>query len=571
MQKALDILKEYWGYDSFRGIQADIVNSVLEGHDTLGLMPTGGGKSITFQVPTMCMEGLCLVVTPLIALMKDQVHNLRVRSRIPAEAVYSGMTATEMDKAFDNCVHGKTKFLYVSPERLETEYFKRQLKRLKICLIAVDEAHCISQWGYDFRPAYLRVRDIRQLLPGIPVLALTATATPEVVQDICQKLDFPNTEHVFRMSFERKNLCYVVRKCQDKEKALVHILQSVAGTAIIYTRSREGTRDVAMHLEECGISATNYHAGLSPLDKEMRQDRWQKGEKRVMVATNAFGMGIDKADVRLVIHLDLPDSVEAYFQEAGRAGRDGQKAWCVLLVDSSDMSRMRRRVNNEFPPKEACLQLYERLAYFLQIPMGEGFGRSYEFNMGAFCHNFHYYPNTAEAALNILTRAGYINYQEESENVSRVMMIIRRDDLYYMHHFTAMEERIIAQLLRKCPGIFSEYAFLREEDLATEMGVPQDTIYNLLVGLTRQRVLNYVPRKNVPRIVYEMSRQPIERIHIGRDIYEDRREVYERRIEAICQYASDMETCHSQYLLRYFGQKDAKPCGQCDVCLAAKK
>ena len=561
----LDVLRENWGYDSFRGIQEEIITGIMAGHDTLGLMPTGGGKSITFQVPALCREGLCLVITPLIALMRDQVQNLRNRN-ILASAVYSGMSAADIERVYDNCIFGKTKFLYISPERLDSEMFQEKLKRMNVSLITVDEAHCISQWGYDFRPAYLRVKEVRKRCPGVPVLALTATATPEVVDDICRQLEFREGSQVFRMSFERKNLHYVVRQSEDKFGQLLHILQSVPGSAIVYTRSREGTVEMAHQLVESGVKALFFHAGLPLADKALRQQRWQTGETRVIVATNAFGMGIDKPDVRLVIHLDLPDSVEAYFQEAGRAGRDGQDAWAVLLYAKNDIKKMERHIAEEFPPKDFCAQIYEELAYYFQLPVGEGAGQDHEFNINNFCRCFRHYPVGVESALKLLTRAGYITYRDSDDNKSRVMFIMRRDELYYLRHLSSSHDRIISALMRRYTGLFAEYVFIEEETLSTDTGLSSQEIYDLLMDLTRQRIINYVPRKNVPHILYEQRRLETRYIQFPKSVYEERKGVFERHIKGITTYATEQDTCRSQYLLNYFGEKDSPRCGHCDVC-----
>lgn len=414
------ILKQYWGYDNFRGIQADIIESIGSGKDTLGLMPTGGGKSITFQVPALAQPGLCLVITPLIALMKDQVRNLRDRG-IKATAIYSGMTREEILIALDNCIFGNYKFLYISPERLGTEIFQLKLRSMKVSMITVDESHCISQWGYDFRPAYLQISEVRKLLPDVPVLALTATATPEVVKDIQERLAF-RKENVFRMSFERQNLAYIVRRTENKAEELLHILQSVSGSAIVYTRNRKKTKEAALFLNANQITATFYHAGLNNEIKDQRQKSWLTGEHRVMVATNAFGMGIDKPDVRIVIHLDFPDSPEAYFQEAGRAGRDGQKAYAVLLYARNDQATLKKRIADTFPEKDYIRKVYEDINYYYQMAMGDGLGCTYAFNIDEFCHNFKHFPIQVDSALKILTRAGYLEYTDEQDNASRIQI-----------------------------------------------------------------------------------------------------------------------------------------------------
>ena len=450
------ILKQYWGYDSFRGIQEDIINSIGSGRDTLGLMPTGGGKSITFQVPALAQPGLCLVVTPLIALMKDQVRNLRDRG-IKAVAVYSGMTREEILVALENCIFGDYKFLYISPERLDTEIFQTKLRSMKVSMITVDESHCISQWGYDFRPAYLKISDIRKLLPSVPVLALTATATPEVVKDIQQRLAFKE-ENVFRMSFERKNLAYIVRRTENKAEELLHILNSVEGSAIVYTRNRKKTKEVAQFLNAQDITATFYHAGLNNDIKDQRQKGWVNGEFRVMVATNAFGMGIDKPDVRLVVHIDFPDSPEAYFQEAGRAGRDGQKAYAVLLYARSDKAVLNKRIGDTFPEKDYIRQVYEHINYYYQMAMGDGLGCTYAFNIDEFCRNFKHFPIQVDSALKILTRAGYLEYTDEQDNASRLIFTLRRDELYRIHESSPETENLIRVILRSYTGVFSDYA-----------------------------------------------------------------------------------------------------------------
>ena len=445
----LSLLKKYWGYDDFRGIQREIIESIMSGHDTLGLMPTGGGKSITFQVPALAQEGTCIVITPLIALMKDQVQNLR-RRRIRAAAIYSGMAYDDILQTLENAVFGAVKLLYVSPERLQTELFRKKLLHMKVSFICVDEAHCISQWGYDFRPSYLTIADIRRDLPGIPVLALTATATPVVIDDITEKLTVHSSHgfNVFRMSFERKNLSYVVRMAPDKEEQLIHILRNVEGSAIIYARSRQHTQDYADIITKAGISATFFHAGLDNTTKDTRQRQWQHDEVRVMVATNAFGMGIDKPDVRLVIHMDCPDSIEAYFQEAGRAGRDGKRAYAVLLYNNSDSGKLQKRIDDTFPEKDYIRKVYDHLAYFYQVGVGSGYNALFEFPIDKFCHTYGHFPVRVESALHILHRAGYIEYMEEEESRARVMFTLERDDLYRLRGNTKEEDAIIVALLR---------------------------------------------------------------------------------------------------------------------------
>lgn len=560
------ILKQYWGYDNFRGIQEDIINSIGSGRDTLGLMPTGGGKSITFQVPALAQPGLCLVVTPLIALMKDQVRNLRDRG-IKAIAVYSGMTREEILVALENCIFGDYKFLYISPERLDTEIFQIKLKSMKVSMITVDESHCISQWGYDFRPAYLKISEIRKLLPGVPVLALTATATPEVVKDIQQRLAFKE-ENVFRMSFERKNLAYIVRRTENKAEELLHILNSVEGSAIVYTRNRKKTKEVAQFLNAQGITATFYHAGLNNDTKDQRQKGWINGEFRVMVATNAFGMGIDKPDVRLVVHIDFPDSPEAYFQEAGRAGRDGQKAYAVLLYARSDKTILNKRITDTFPEKDYIRQVYEHINYYYQMAMGDGLGCTYAFNIDEFCRNFKHFPIQVDSALKILTRAGYLEYTDEQDNASRLIFTLRRDELYRIHESSQETENLIRIILRSYTGVFSDYAYINEDTLALRSGLSRQQVYETLVSLTRQHILHYIPGKKTPYIIYTRERQESERIVLSREVYEDRKASYERRIKAMLDYADAEQQCRSRLLLQYFGEKNEHNCGQCDTCLA---
>ncbi len=565
MNKYQEILKQYWGYDSFRDLQEEIITSIGEGKDTLGLMPTGGGKSITFQVPALAQSGLCIVITPLIALMKDQVQNLRKRG-IKALAIYSGMTRQEIVTALENCIFGDYKFLYISPERLDTEIFRIKLRSMKVSMITVDESHCISQWGYDFRPAYLKIAEIRELLPGVPVLALTATATPEVVKDIQSRLNF-REENVFRMSFERKNLAYIVRKTDNKTGELLHILKRIDGSAIIYVRNRRRTKEITELLMQEGITANFYHAGLDNAVKDLRQKRWQNGEIRVMVATNAFGMGIDKPDVRIVLHIDLPDSPEAYFQEAGRAGRDGLKAYAVILYAKSDKMTLHKRVADTFPEKEYILQVYEHLQYYYQMAMGDGFQCIREFNLEEFCRKFKYFPVPVDSALKILTQAGYLEYTDEQDNASRILFTIRRDELYKLREMGTEAETLIQTILRSYTGVFTDYAYISEDTLAIRTGLTRQQIYNILVTLTKRRIVDYIPHKKTPYIIYTRERLELRYLHIPASVYEERKARYEARIKAMEEYVTSESVCRSRMLLRYFGEKNEHNCKQCDVCL----
>ena len=568
MNKYQEILKQYWGYDSFRDLQEEIITSIGEGKDTLGLMPTGGGKSITFQVPALAQEGICIVITPRIALMKDQVQNLRKRE-IKALAIYSGMTRQEILTALENCIFGNYKFLYISPERLDTEIFRTKLRSMKVSMITVDESHCISQWGYDFRPAYLKIAEIRELLPEVPVLALTATATPEVVTDIQARLKF-REGNVFRMSFERKNLAYIVRKTDNKTKELLYILQRISGSAIIYVRNRRRTKEITELLMNEGITADFYHAGLDNAVKDLRQKRWQSGEVRVMVATNAFGMGIDKPDVRIVLHLDLPDSPEAYFQEAGRAGRDGEKAYAVILYSKSDKTTLHKRVVDTFPDKEYILNVYEHLQYYYQMAMGDGFQCIREFNLEEFCRKFKYFPVPVDSALKILTQAGYLEYTDEQDNSSRILFTIRRDELYKLREMGKEAEALIQSILRSYTGVFTDYAYISEESLAVRTGLTRQQIYNILVTLTKRRIVDYIPRKKTPYIIYTRERLELRFLHIPASVYEERKARYEARIKAMEEYVTTENVCRSRMLLRYFGEKNEHNCGQCDVCLSKR-
>ena len=564
-----EILKRYWGYDAFRDLQEEIITSIGEGKDTLGLMPTGGGKSITFQVPALAKEGMCLVITPLIALMKDQVENLKSRD-IKAIAIYSGMTRQEIIVALENCIFGNYKFLYISPERLDTEIFRVKLRSMNISMITVDESHCISQWGYDFRPAYLKIAEIRELLPEIPVLALTATATPEVVKDIQQRLHFKK-ENVFRMSFERKNLAYIVRNTDNKTGEILHILNRMPGSSIIYVRNRKRTKETTLFLQREGITADFYHAGLNNDVKDLRQKRWQSGECRVMVATNAFGMGIDKPDVRTVIHLDLPDSPEAYFQEAGRAGRDGEKAYAIILYANSDKAALKKRISDTFPEKDYIKQVYEQLNYYYQMAMGDGLGCMFDFNLEDFCRKYKHFPVPADSALKILTQAGYIEYTDEQDNASRLLFTIHREELYKLREMGEQADLLIQTILRSYTGVFTDYAYIHEDSLAMRTGLTRQQIYDLLIVLAKRRILDYVPHKKTPYIIYKRERVELRHLQISQTVYEERKERYEARIKAMLEYVTSETACRSRMLLHYFGEKNEHNCEQCDTCINRKK
>ena len=562
------ILKQYWGYDRFRGIQEDIIDSISKNKDTLGLMPTGGGKSITFQVPALAKEGMCLVITPLIALMKDQVQNLKKRG-IKALAIYSGMSRQDIIITLENCIFGNYKFLYISPERLDTEIFRTKLRKMHISMITVDESHCISQWGYDFRPAYLKIAEIRELLPDVPVLALTATATPEVVKDIQARLHFRH-KNVFRMSFERNNLAYIVRKTENKTAELLHILRSMPGSAIIYARNRRRTKEITELLNNEHITADFYHAGLDDATKDIRQHRWQSGESRVMVATNAFGMGIDKPDVRIVIHMDLPDSIEAYFQEAGRAGRDGQKAYAVILYAKSDKTTLHKRILDTFPEKEYIRDVYEHLQYYYQMAMGDGLDCVREFNIEDFCRKFKYFPVPVDSALRILTQAGYLEYTAEQDSTSRILFTIRRDELYRLREMGEDMDRLIQAVLRSYTGVFTDYTYINEASLAICTGLTRRQIYEMLVHLAKLRIVSYIPHKKTPYIIYTRERVEAQRIHISPEVYEHRKARYETRINAMLDYVTNDTVCRSRMLLDYFGERNEHNCGQCDTCISLR-
>lgn len=563
------ILREYWGYDNFRGIQEEIIQSICSGKDTLGLMPTGGGKSITFQVPALSLDGVCIVITPLIALMKDQVDHLKAKG-ISAAAIYSGMTRNEILKTLENAVFGAIKLLYVSPERIGSPLFQKKVSHMRVSFITVDEAHCISQWGYDFRPAYLQIINLRKIKPEVPILALTATATLKVIDDIQQCLAF-HEKNVFRMSFERKNLAYVVRIAADKEAELVHILHAVPGCAIVYVRSRKKTKEIAQLLQDNNITATSYHAGLEHVTKTIRQEEWMSNKVRVMVATNAFGMGIDKPDVRLVIHIDGPDSIEAYFQEAGRAGRDGKKAYAVLLYNSVDARKLQKRIDDNFPQKDYIRKVYDSLAYYFQIGIDSGAGYTFNFDINKFCKIYQLSITYTLSSLHILSQLGYIVYEDDPSSAARIQFLLSRNQLYYLDHLTPKEDATIEAILRLYGGLFNDYVYIDEQLISQHAGLSPQEVYLILKGLTEQRIVHFIPQRKMPFIHYLRNRIDGFRLNITSEVYEDRKLEYEKRIQAFINYAENSHICRSRQLLEYFGETVQKDCNQCDVCLGEKQ
>lgn len=557
----LSILRQYWGYDDFRGIQRQVIESICAGRDTLGLMPTGGGKSITFQVSALAMKGVCIVFTPLISLMKDQVENLRRRG-IKAAYINSSMSHDEVLTVLDNSIFNAYKFLYISPERLSSEIFVNKLRRMKVSFITVDEAHCICQWGYDFRPSYLHIVDIRDIFPQCPVLALTATATPDVVRDIQQKLQFRES-NVLKMSFARKNIAYIVRREDNIMDGILHALETIPGSCIIYTRSRRKCYEVAEQLKELGYTSTYYHAGLANLQKSERQERWSRGEMRVMVATNAFGMGIDKPDVRLVLHADMPDSIEAYFQEAGRAGRDGEKAYAILLTDGRERQHIARRMAQQFPTLDYVRNVYELLCCYLNIAVGDGMLVTRELNIDNFCRIYGYFPLTLISALDLLDKAGYIEYHNEEDASSRLRINVTRSELF--HALDPNSERLLLSVLRHYGGIFVDYVFIDENLLNFDTGLSVDEIYQIFLRLSQHHLISFIPRKHLPRITFRHRRVEKESITLSPQVYQERRTHYEQRVEAMLQYTQS-DYCRSRMLLHYFGEETKKDCGICDVC-----
>lgn len=566
-----DILYKYWGYKEFRPLQLDIIQSVLNNQDTLGLMPTGGGKSITFQVPALIMKGVCIVVTPLISLMKDQVDHLKELD-IKAEAIHSGMTRDRIVRILDNAAFGMYKFLYVSPERLESKLFKAKLQYMKIGLIVVDECHCISQWGFDFRPSYLNIVNLRDEFPETPILALTATATPGVADDICKILEFREGYKVFRKSFYRDNIGYVVRPCQDKEQMMVHILKTMPGSAIVYCRNRDKTKQLSMLLNEQGITADYYHAGITFTEKTFKQNSWMKGDTRVIVATNAFGMGIDKPDVRTVIHYQMPSTLEEYFQEAGRAGRDGNLSYAVVLVDKKDEGILSRRAKDEFPDKAFCREVYENVCNYLCIGEGEGFEHSYRFDEELFCIRFHMHPIRTHSALAILELSGIWTLIEQDSN-SRITILVQRDQLYHYKSDSnsADEELLINTLLRSYEGIFINFVMINEVELAAKTSLSSQRVYDLLIELDRRNIVHYIPQENTPKLLMNIRREDSRYIRIPKSAFEDRKERFNERIRGVIDYIKKDNECRSRILVRYFGEELKKTCNKCDVCLKKNK
>lgn len=564
MSKYHEILKQYWGYDKFRPMQEEIIESIGQGHDTLGLLPTGGGKSITFQVPAMAKPGICLVITPLVALMKDQVENLKNKG-IKAYAVHSGQSANEIDTILNNCIFGEIKFLYLAPERIGTKIFRTRILDMNVNLIAVDEAHCISQWGYDFRPAYLKIANIRQLLPNVPVLALTATATKKVVEDIQDKLQFTQ-QNVFKKSFERKNLIYWVKESENKDNDLLRIVSRNTGSGIVYVRNRRKTKEVADFLQKNEIKADYYHAGLSPQLRDEKQNSWMNNTTKVIVSTNAFGMGIDKPDVRYVVHLDLPDSLEAYFQEAGRGGRDEKKSYAILLYNRYDRAKLRQNLSNSFPEIEYIREVYDNVCSHLEIPMGTGKGQSFNFEIGNFVTKYRYNAVTAINALKILEMEGYLTFEQDVNIQPRIKFIVDRNDLYKFQVSNLIFDAFIKLLLRSYTGLFQEYAHIDEHVLATKAQSSLENVREYLILLDKMKIIDYIPQLDKPQIVMIEERREINGIYISKEHYDIRKDNYSEKIEAAIRYAESTQICRSRLLLEYFGEKTARNCGECDIC-----
>lgn len=564
-----EVLGRYWGYKEFRPGQQAVIDAIVNRHDTLALMPTGGGKSLTYQVPTMATNGLCIVITPLIALMKDQVDRLR-QMGIAATAIHSGMSYSQIDIALDNCVYGDMKFLYIAPERLATESFRMRVQRMNVVLLAVDEAHCISQWGYDFRPSYLRIKEVRKLLPDVPILALTASATQMVAEDIMRQLEF-DKPNIIRSSFARANLSFAVRHTDDKNEQLLRVVNNVDGSGIIYMQSREGCEQLAEVLQQQGISASYYHAGLPHAERTMRQEEWTSGKVRIMVATNAFGMGIDKADVRFVVHYSMCDSLENYYQEAGRAGRDGKRSYAVLLAASDDNSKIAKHFEAEFPPLDDIKSIYEKICNFLQVPIGDGLYSSFIFNIHEFCVRERLFGGKVRAALKLLQQNGYMTLTEEFENPAKILFCISRDDLYKIRIDRQDLDHIIRTILRMYNGVFTEFRSINEQDIAASSGYTVERVKELLKRMWQMRIIRYIPSNSSPMIFFDEERLPTKDIYISPDTYLHRKRLINERFENMVIYASNQTECRSVVIQRYFGDLDAQPCGICDICLAKRK
>ena len=563
-----EVLFKYWGYRDFRPLQSEIVDSALSGTDTLGLLPTGGGKSITFQVPGLMMPGLTLVVTPLISLMKDQVDNLRAHG-IAATYVHSGLSRSEARLGLQKAELGKVKFLYLSPERLQSEQFRQRLKDFDVSMIVVDEAHCISQWGYDFRPSYLNIAKLRDIFPEAVMMALTASATPEVVDDICRLLRFRPGFKVFRKSFARPNINYIVRYTENKPERLLTVLKNTRGSAIIYVRSRARTREIAELLTDEGISADYYHAGLAPEDKDDKQQRWKTDAIRVMVATNAFGMGIDKPDVRVVIHYDLPSLIEEYYQEAGRAGRDGEPCFAVVIASKRDKAVLSRRLSEAFPPREYIADIYEKACLFIDLAIGEGFNRVFDFDFGRFVQTYRLQEAPARASLRLLSLTGYIEFVEDIDARARVMMVAAKHELYDMR-LEPEQDEVLQYILRNCSGVFADYVNISETVIASHLNMSADAVYQALLALTRAHALHYVPRRQQPYLFFPSRRVLAKYVELPKEVYDHRRERMKQRIEAMKRLIFDPEVCRSNAILEYFGEEPSKPCGICDTCRSAR-
>ncbi|MDE6811992.1 MAG: RecQ family ATP-dependent DNA helicase [Muribaculaceae bacterium] len=565
MENILYLLKKHWGYDTFRPLQADIINSVVEGHDTLGLMPTGGGKSIVFQIAGMALGQLTIVISPLVSLMKDQVDNLKAH-RIQAVYFHSGMTKGEQRLAWEKIVNNKARFIYCAPERLANDRFIGELRMLRPTLLVVDEAHCISQWGYDFRPSFLHIKELRKVLPDIPILALTATAAPEVAEDIRKQLDFKKGNRTFQMSFTRPNISYLVVRADIKISECGRLLMRSDGSAIVYVRSRRRTKEISEYLNTIGISSTYYHAGLDTEVKSLRQNDWKSGRVRVMVATNAFGMGIDKPDVRLVIHYDMPPSLEEYYQEAGRAGRDGQSSYAVLLYNPLDKNNLRKHLTKDFPSRKDILRIYERISNFLRLSIGEGYDRVYPFDLDLFLTTFKESADIVIPALRILGRAGYMAYLDERVNASRVKILLPRDELYDLRGLSQLADKVMQKLLRLYTGLFTEYIIIDELKISRELSADTEEVYKSLVELGQMKVISYIPHKRTPFIYIPTAREEVRYIDIPRSIYEDRRKKLEKRIESMIEYADHSGSCRVRRMLKYFGEPRPGDCMRCDVC-----